>query len=203
MWLDPEIGQRVIRKVAQVQEELKTYALAPDRPDLPVETFQYIISQMYKLEITKLQVAFEGAFLRGLMERYGNKVLIYVKKNMDEDWKRFIAVKELCHVMNDEEEDWSTVGVKTVRSLISEFKTEKDKTAPNSAQSEVFAEFAAIELLFPFPDRVKELDSGANGSARSFAVLSNWYKIPEVFIARSLSEDYHEFARQSWEFLKS
>ena len=110
----------VFRKVRQVQGEIRAYCLAPDRPDLPVEDFQRIVSQMYNIEILKFSVPFEGSFVRGMLERYRNKAIIYIKKGMGEEWTRFVAVKEMCHIVNDEEEDWSVNGVSTIKEMLSE-----------------------------------------------------------------------------------
>ena len=184
----------------QIQEEIRAYCLAHDRPDLPVEEFQRIISQMYQIKIEKFQVPFEATFIRGLLERYDDHAKIYVRKNQEEDWKRFVAVKELCHLVIDEKEDWSTSGVSIVRKLISEYKIDKDKPAARAIQSEIFAEIAAIELLYPFSERRRDAILLENGEMTN-AKIASYYKIPEAIVDRALSENHEELSSYVWSLI--
>src|SRR3979411_2137756 len=58
------------RKVKHIKEHMRTYCLAPDRAKLSVEDLQWCIADMYQVKIEKHEVAFEGEYLRGLVERY-------------------------------------------------------------------------------------------------------------------------------------
>jgi Zn-dependent peptidase ImmA (M78 family) len=136
-----------------------------------------------------------------MMERYPDKVIIYIKKNMEEDWKRFAAVKELCHVVNDENEDWSIDGTGTIRALLAEHHICSEKIAKDIVQSETFAEIAAIELLYPFKDRVVDLDS-INGGGLSTSKIAGHYKIPEKMVSQALSEFYHKTVESLWKSIK-
>ena len=187
----------VFRKVRQVQDEIKDYCLAPDRPDLPVEDFQRIVSQMYKIKIDKFSVPFEGSFVRGMLERYRDRAIIYVKKGMGEEWTRFVAVKEMCHLVNDEEEDWSVLGVSTIKEMLSEYKVARDELAAKVAQSEMLAEIGATELLYPFLYRDRDIQE-LNAGDITLPKISGYFKAPEVVIARALSEDYHSLASEIW-----
>lgn len=197
MLLDEKKAREVFKKIKHIREEINAYCLAPDRHDLPVEDFQRIVGQMYGVKIEKFEVPYEGTFLRGMMLRYKDRVVIYVKKNMEKDWQKFAAVKELCHVVIDEPEDWSVDGVATVTNLLAEYRLHQDRLAAKVVQSETFAEIAAIELLYPFKERVTDRDN-VNGGAMSTAQLASTYGIPEVFIAQALADWYHDMAAQIW-----
>lgn len=197
MQLEEELAKVVFRKVRQVREEVRAYCLAHDRPDLPVEEFQRVVGQMYGLKIEKFQVPFEATFLRGMLERYGDRAVIYVRKNQDEDWKRFVSIKELCHLVIDEPEDWSISGASIIRKLISEYKIDKGKPADRVIQSEVFAEIAAIELLYPHEGRAVDI-SNLESSATTIAKIASYYDIPEAIVERALSENHMELAGYVW-----
>jgi Zn-dependent peptidase ImmA (M78 family) len=192
----------VFRKVSQVQDELKAYCLEHERPDLPVEEFERAISRMYGLSISKDQVPFEGSFLRGMMERYHDKIVIYIKKNQEEDWKRFATVKELCHVMNDEEEDWSHEGHKTIKNLLAEHRIANANPAAPVVQSETFAEIAATELLYPYKQRLRDL-TDLNGDKMTIAKIAIYHKIPEVIVENAISDNYHAMAMRLWSEINS
>jgi Zn-dependent peptidase ImmA (M78 family) len=145
-------------------------------------------------------VPFEATFLRGLIERYANKVIIYVRKNQDEDWKRFVTIKELCHIVIDEKEDWSASGASIIKNLISEHKLNKMTAAPRAVQSEIFAEIAAIELLYPFNARAADIVALDYGSM-TLARIAGYYKIPEAIVERALSENYAELAAYCWSLI--
>ena len=201
MLLDGNRIEDAFKKIVQLQDHVKMYCLASDRPDLSVEEFQRVITDMYRLRIYKHQVPFEGTFLRGMMERYTDRVIIYVKKNMEEDWKRFATVKELCHVVNDEPEDWTTEGAETIKHLLAEYHINKDRLAMPTVQSENMAEISAIELLYPYKDRLSDL-SALNGGKLTTAKIAGYYKIPEVIVAQALSDWYHDMAQSVWDIVR-
>jgi len=99
--------------------------LAPDRAKLSVEDLQWAIQDMYSVKIEKREVAFEGEFVRGLMERYEGRARILIRKNQEEDWIRFASIKELCQVAISEKEDWSVEGTKTLDALLYEVYLDK------------------------------------------------------------------------------
>ena len=200
MNLDRAKALKVFRKVKQVREEIAAYCLSHDRSVLPVEDYQRIVAQMYLLEIEKVEVAFEGTFLRGLVERYPHRARIIVQKNQGEDWKRFTAVKELCHLVNDEQEDWSIDGVHTIKEMLLEYHV--DSSRPGLAevvtQSEIFAEIAAVELLYPFSQRKLDVVSMVEDPSFTFAKIAGYHKLPEYFVDLALTPWYHKMTMDLW-----
>src|SRR5690349_19675855 len=124
-WGDPVIittqrVEAVYRKVKHIKEHMRQYCIAPDRAKLSVEDLQWCISDMYGLVIEKKEVAFEGEYLRGMVERYQQRARILIRAGQGEEVMRFTAVKELCHLALDEAEDWSPRGHETIESLLIE-----------------------------------------------------------------------------------
>jgi hypothetical protein len=191
-----EQAQVVFRKIRQVKDEIKSYCLGGDRPDLSIVDLVYVAQQMYAVKITLEEVAFEGSFLSGLIERdaYGN-ARIFIK-HADSYDMRFAAIKEICHVIIDEKDDWSSFGASTISTLLSDYFMTNGSMA-NVLKSEILAEIAAIELAYPYEDRIRDRSAYLGGSLTS-AKISGFHKIPEVFVSRSQTERYHSTMGHMW-----
>jgi hypothetical protein len=105
---------------------MQQYCIAPHRAKLSVEDLQRCISDMYGIQIEMKEVLFEGEYLRGLVERYANSARIFIRAGQGEEWMRFTATKELCHLAIDEKEDWSPSGHETIQSLLIEERLDQD-----------------------------------------------------------------------------
>lgn len=197
MLLDSDKAVVVFKKVQHIQEEYARYVLGGATNYISIEDLQKVIEQMYNLEIIKKHVAYEGEFLRGLVERYDDKAIIRVRMGMPEDWKRFTAVKEMCHVVIDEPEDRSIFGVDTLKDLLVEFSVENNEEAQKATQSEVFAEIAAVELLYPFDNRAADSRKLVDGET-TFTAIATYHKIPTLMVQRAHDNWYHEMAATIW-----
>ncbi|ACK52009.1 protein of unknown function DUF955 [Methylocella silvestris BL2] len=195
MVLDGKIAVTVFKKVRQARHEIKAYCIAPDQPVIPLGELKRIVGQMYHLAINVHELPYKSDRVKGLMERYIDRVTIYVKEDLDEYWKRFTVVKELCHVMNDEPDDWSYEGVNTLKNLLTEYTLHQDSAASRASQSEIFAEIAAVELLYPFEQRAIDINGG---SGKPIAEIARWYHLPELIVSRSLLEGYHGTVAEIW-----
>lgn len=197
MLLDSDKAVAVFKKVKQIQEEYASYVLGGMTNYISIDDLQGVIEQMYQLKIIKKQVAFEGDFVRGLVERYDNQAIIRVRMDMAEDWKRFTAVKEMCHVVIDDPEDRSVFGVETLKDLLVEFSVENNEQARKATQSEVFAEIAAIELLYPFDNRAADAQK-LNASETTYTAIATYHKMPALMVQRAHANWYQDMATTIW-----
>jgi len=188
------------KKVRDIQEFVKQYVLAADRLPVSVEDIQWAIEEKYGLKIEKKLVDFQGKHIRGMMERYADgKARVYVRKAQDADptanvfWQRFISVKEMVHLAIDEKEDFSPRGTATIEELIRNHSFEAMKPAKEEIQSEVLAELAAFELLYPMEFRAGDMDRGVG-----ISVLAVEYEVPDYVIERCLDPGYLRVARATW-----
>lgn len=155
MWITNADFVRAFRKVKAVRDHLNLYHVDGGAHALSVDSLRASVADMYDLEVELVEVAATTSHVDGLIERYAPKrAVILIKASLSDDAKRFTAVKELCHLMIDEEDDWSVAGVETLRLM----KVEFDKVArdgegvenPCKAQtSEYLAWTAAIALMYP------------------------------------------------------
>ncbi|MBZ9808108.1 hypothetical protein [Mesorhizobium sp. ESP-6-2] len=188
---------QVLRKVRQLREEYRSYVLGGDANMVSIEDLQRCIEQMYELEIIKTQVVFTSTFTRGLMERYKNKVIIRVKHDQTDDHKRFTATKEMCHPVVDEKEDWSTDGVGRIQDLLIEFEVTNGEAPHQATQSEVLAEIAAIEVLYPYECRGIDLQRLARGET-TLVKIATYHRVPATVVSRALADQYHQLITGLW-----
>lgn len=201
MIVSGEKALAVFRKVEQIREEYRAYVLNGAVNVISIEDLQRIIEQMYDLKIEKRLVPFEGQFIRGMMERWPDKIVVSVRSQQEPDWMRFTATKEMCHCVIDEKEDWSTDGVETLTDLLNEQLVANENMAANAIQSEIFAELAAIELLYPIECR--EADRAALADNEStYVKIGAYHGMPAAMVARAHSEGYYELATKMWKALK-
>jgi len=199
MLLNRDLALIIFQKVRNIQVDYKAYVLDGKNSHLSVEDLQKVIERMYDLKIFKTQVAFQGEYIRGLMERYNGKIRVRVKQEQPEDWKRFTAVKEMCHGIIDEEEDWSPDGTGRIKDLLIEYSIQNGDEAQRATQSEAFAEIAAIELMYPFEFRASDLKKVAGGK-ETFVKIAIHHGLPDSMVERALSNQYNEeIANPIWD----
>lgn len=145
----------VFKKVKAVRDHMQLYNVSVDGMQLSVDTLRASIADMYGLTIEMYEVLATGRHVAGNVERYADgRAVILVKSELSDATKRFVAVKELCHLMIDEDDDWSTAGVNTLREMKAEIDlAAKDgEGVPNptrTQQSEYLAWMAAVALMYP------------------------------------------------------
>lgn len=192
--------ENALRKVRDVQECIREYLLAHSKLPVSVEDIQYAVEQKYGLKIEKQLVDFEAEHIRGMMERYDDRTAkIYVRKRQHKSepqnryWLRFISVKELAHLIIDEEEDFSTLGAETIEHLIANHAEAAMQLPRDEIQSEHLAELAAVELLYPFEFRQGDLDKQT-----PLVDLSAEYEVPAYVIETALRPNYMKLLRMVW-----
>jgi hypothetical protein len=198
------------RKVKHIREHMKAYRLAADRAKLSIEDLRWCISDMYSVKIEMREVAFEGEHLRGLVERYEGRARILIRAGQGDEWMRFTAVKELCHIAIDEKEDWSPRGHETIQNLLLEDQLDNQdaekqkarKMAHATAQWEKLAVIAAIELMYPHEFREDDLKNVAEQRTTQKALALHFH-VPEYVIGSALHPGRMEFARIGWEMANS
>jgi Zn-dependent peptidase ImmA (M78 family) len=188
-------AENAFRKVKHVREEYRRYSLGANMNVVSIEDLVATIASMYNLKIERKGVKFEAEYTRGMLLRYEGRAIIYVRHQLDEDLKRFTAVKELCHLFLDEKEDWSVDGVTTISDLQNDVRL--SELAKNTSQSEVFAEIAAIELMYPFECRCGDLEKVTTDGFSSSKIALH-HGMPTAMVERALSTRYHEFAQSLW-----
>jgi hypothetical protein len=186
-------------KVKRLKEHWGTLLIAGDRETVSIEDYQYVIEDMYGLRIEKREVIFDGEHLRGMVERYrDNRARVLIWGGQPDRWKRFTAVKELTHLVIDEEEDWSVEGATTLDRLIYEIRVQNgDLTANFAIQSEILAMIAAIEILYPYAWRLDDAARRAAGEVTT-EKLALEYNLPAAVVFRALHPEHLHTCERLW-----
>ncbi len=190
------------QKAKAIIEHKKLLCLDSGRIPVSVDDVEDVIRDMTNYEIKRVEVKTPSdvVHVRGILERYADqKARIIIRHNQTEDWKRYVTVKELCHIALDEVEDLSTDGEKTIEKMIAEetlSKVAQINGTPvqpilpdNEVQSERLAEIMAIEIMYPFSFRKKDLEDLKAGTV-TITALALHFNIPEVMIARGLARGW-------------
>jgi hypothetical protein len=200
MLLDPDKLTAVLNKVRVIREHMAKGYCEPG-PILSVMDLHWAVGDAYDLEIEMLEVSFDGTNFRGKVERYsGKRARILVRAEQSPSFMRFVTVKELSHLMNDEEDDWSSLGVETITNLMKEWEMCADggdghKNPANPLQSEALAEIGAIELMYPFEFREADIAKLAAGTTTIEAIALE-HEAPSYAIEQALG--HHETFKACW-----
>jgi Zn-dependent peptidase ImmA (M78 family) len=159
---------------------------------ISVDAAKEVIEELSGYSVTMRSVSFEAKHVFARVEKYRDKTAtVDVRHSLSEDWKRFVAAKELLHLIIDKDEDMSPYGDETLDKLVRDghigiISQNGDKPP---AQSELIAEVAAMELLYPIQNRRGDLED-VRAERSSFAKLSLRYGMPPNFIDTVFSDGY-------------
>ena len=199
MKLDAALLLPLFRQVKQVQDALKSYCIAGDSIPLPNDNLQYAIEQIYGISIEVRLIPFDSDLLRGSIERYSDKSIIYIDRELNSAWTRYVFAKEVCHHLLDDDEFHTLDPVGIVETIVLDESpfNETNGFAHADVQSEFLTKFAAIELLFPqeFRENCKEEVKSGN---KSMYQVSEYFDIPEHLIEVALAGRYMEFSDDVW-----
>ena len=102
MKLDATLFLPLFREVKQVQDALGVYCISGDLVPLPKDNLKYAIEQTYDVSVEVLRVPFGSDSLRGLIERYPGKSVVYTDGELNSAWTRYVFAKEVSHHLLDE-----------------------------------------------------------------------------------------------------
>lgn len=166
------------------------------KPVISIDELHQLVEQDTNVRIDKYEVEFEATYLRGRVERYegGRIAIIHVRANQDIFWKRFVVAKELLHIKIDGDEYFSPYGDQTLEELIRKGHFGLASLAPpgqEPTQSEVIAEIAALEVLYPLDCRRNDVQELAAKTTTRIQ-LAHRYGIPASYAATALDPEYLE-----------
>ncbi len=137
------------------------------------------------IEIYELNDRLEHETIVGyyVAEDVGYSVL--VSAGLDEDDLRFVVCKELLHILIDvhNKEYRSTDMCGHLDEMALSFLATTEEPKP-SVRAEWLAEICAMELLFPYTDRKKELEAGNV----DFKAVAEKYGVPQYHVERYLQQ---------------
>ena len=198
MILNRDLFPPLFKEVRRVRETLETYCLAGDAIPLPKDNIKYAIEQEYDVKIDVYMVPLDSGMLRGEIEIYDKRSIIYIDSYLNSAWTRYVFTKEACHHLLINADFTTDNPVKLIEYFVLDEKEIDGETLePLDVQSESLTKFAAIELLFPYEMRLickKEVEAGE----KSTYEISEHFDIPEHLVQYALSDLYMNFAKWTW-----
>jgi Zn-dependent peptidase ImmA (M78 family) len=154
--------------------------------------------KVYAVKIRRFKVPdLKDNLVRGAYLSFGQDVRILIDKNLPPDWERYITVKELCHLILTDPEYMTEEPVALLEAMIHEETTPLDGEAPLDLVSDMWAKWAAYEILFPHEDREEAAKTLPSNDTAMFA-LAEKYEVPEHVVDWVLSETHMQTCKAAW-----
>lgn len=180
--------QDCLHAARNLQEQYRLYVLAGDRPDKSMDDLIWVFREYLdcELEINLLEEPVANQSVFGHYLKLEAKCVINVQPRLELPMTRFVTVKELFHVVLDEE---ACRIIKIEEHLAEVFATfpVPDSTPGFNVVSEILAEIAAMEFMFPYARRREEL---ARADNPDFGAIAEKYGIPQALVEQYMGQDY-------------
>lgn len=193
MHIDDAKTTMTLKKVAVLREQLGKMCLGKQSLELSVMDLHYVVEQVYGLKIEMREVSFQAVYLSGKVERYAdNRARVLVRANLVDTVKRLVAVKELCHLVLDEQDDWSTDGPAMLEAIIADSQASLPAKHGflTPIESEALALFAAGELMYPAEFRDADAAKLAAGTTTVSAIALQ-HEVPPFVVEQALRTEAH------------
>jgi Zn-dependent peptidase ImmA (M78 family) len=158
---------------------------------------------VYKVKIRRFKVPdLKDNLLRGTYLSFGANVHVYIDKNLSPDWERYITIKEMCHLILTDPEYMTENPGDLLEMMIHEETTPKDGEAPLDLVSDMWAKWAAYEILFPHEDRA-DARTQLDADGEALFALAEKYQIPEHVVDWVLSDVHIDTCKVAWAALSN
>jgi Zn-dependent peptidase ImmA (M78 family) len=157
--------------------EIPIKIISSDNDDLSYHA--YITAAVVAMGITSVEIMrldYRQQFILGRFHRYADEAEVWISNNLNTCWSRYIAAKELSHLLVDKSTDAMTTNVN--RTLDWVLKMDMNTNIHDSLDSEHIAAQFAIELLVPYHLSKEFLDDDGMSSYE----IAAHFSVPERII---------------------
>jgi hypothetical protein len=162
-----------------------------------IENIIKIVSIFSGIVIEVVRLDFKAKHLTSAVFRWEDAALIVVRSDIDDDLASFAVVKELCHIISDECDEFNT----DPRELLSDLvKYSDDVLGIERSEAEVsegLAEIMALELLYP--SEYRNADAAGATTLLGLQMLASKRRLPPALLERALAPDYRRALDAYWE----
>jgi hypothetical protein len=140
-------------------------------------------------------------FLRSILKLYEidgvKEWRISIRNDLSPRWKQFAYMKELFHILIDAPAEYSADGVRLIRSLTA-LEGPKSPFWKPSDENERIAEFCAMEIMFPYEQRMIVRDE-LHGDDELHSEYIERLKMPSSWLSHVISKSYNDsIATPTW-----
>lgn len=174
----------LFEEVRKVQGTLWDYCLAGDSIPLPKDNLWYAVEQEYNVtvEVRTVPLGSSSPLLRGMIEIYEDRSVIYIDGELGSAWTRYVFAKEICHHLVNNDEFRTANPLNVIEPIVlDETDIDGDAIYSPDVATEFLTKFAAVELLFPFEMRARCLLETGNGTETSYSIAEH-FDIPEHLV---------------------
>lgn len=178
------------REVADFYKQLPTHLASKKTPDGLLAVCRTYIQKKVDIHVLDDKPVNK---VRAHYESTAVGYNIYVRQQQAQEWRDFSACKELFHVVLDDPEttNFRTTAIfEHVQTVVTTL-IPLDGNPCKSASSELLAEIAAVEFLFPYCDRRRAVTDKTPE-----ILIANQYELPFPLIERYLSPYYMDLLQQ-------
>jgi hypothetical protein len=142
------------------------------------------------------RASWTGTQCLGVLKRYTHNgrlsAEITISDKLNTCWGRFVACKELAHLLIDKKDDYTSDPI----GLISSFMVGGNLRIDKDIHSEHWASLAAIELLVPWRERNRILTM-VHAKKTNYEIAS-LFRVPERVIEYWRSQQYQKMMTEAW-----
>ena len=173
-------------KAAEMFEQYATYILAHQTIPRSVDDLHWIIATYLKckIEIFKLEAPSPNKSVLGTYIKYPDNFVIICQPDQNHCWNRFVLCKELFHVVLDQPCYRIADIERHLEDVAAVFPVLESEPGPTTV-SELLAEIAAMEFLFPYAHRLNHQQQPCD-----YLAIARQYRIPQVMVEKYLSKSY-------------
>lgn len=189
---------KLFRGVRNIRALIKQYALAPDMSETSIDDLTVGFAEEYGVSIKYgLVPDLQGNLLRGMYLRMYDDVFVYVDETLSEAWQRYIAVKELCHLILGDAEYMTQDPGALIELMIYEETTPVLGDAPLDLVSDMWARRAAHEFLFPMECRAAAFASIDSGEETILSTARK-FNVPQHLIEQCMHPSNDQACKDAW-----
>lgn len=191
MIVQPKDIRFCLDKADEIASQYILYVLNSGGFHRSVDDMVWLCNEYLKVEVKKKQLNLPSAdsSIRGLYVATDVGYEIYLLEGMNFCWNRFVLCKELFHVLLDSEE-YRTMYIyghlKDVANSFPQLMAEPGR----ATVSELMAEIAAMEFLFPYKERAFQR---TDNNPLDYLAIADYYKVPQFYVERYLSKSWMDY----------
>ena len=178
-----------IGKADEIAEQYCLTHIASDNPERYVDnlrhTCQDYLGKKIGLERLEIDEDKSPVIAACILLENGDVDICYAE-NLNHCWTRFAICKEIFHLVLDLE-IYRNMDIDDHVAEVTLMFPDEDSTPSPPVVAEWLAEFAAMEFLFPYADRLKEL---AGPNANNKRAIAERYRVPVLHVERYMSKQF-------------